>query len=462
MNLVTREDGRTASARILVVEDDENLRLILSDRLAGIGYSVSQAGTLAQAFTALREEDCQLVLLDIFLPDQSNLEGLRSIRQDFPSAPVIVMTAHGSIDLAVEATREGAYEFVTKPLDYKRLEVLIRRAIESSRLQVEVDYLRRATDEPFSQVIGERTGLREVFRLVRQVAASDTSVLLRGETGTGKEVVARAIHRLSDRRDKPFAVANCAAIPKELMESEMFGHKKGSFTGAIADHSGVFETAADGTLLLDEIGDLNIELQAKILRVLENGTFRRVGGTKDLQNKARVIASTHQKLEKRIKEGLFREDLFYRLKVFPITLPPLRHRRSDIPEMARYFLRTGSAGRSGPTELSAEAIDALVDYPWPGNVRELKNFMERLAITMSGRTVSADDIRSQLSKPEEDSRTYKAKTMQEIEKEAIIAALDHYDGNRTRAAKSLGIGRRTLQNKLKSYGMADYGNAGQD
>ena len=294
-----------------------------------------------------------------------------------------------------------------------------------------------------------------------RLARSDRSVLLRGETGTGKEVVARAIHRLSDRSDKPFAVANCAAIPRELMESEMFGHKKGSFTGAIADHAGLFETAADGTLLLDEIGDLNIDLQAKILRVLENGTFRRIGGTKDQQNKARVIASTHQNLEKRIRENLFREDLFYRLNVFPITLPPLRHRREDIPGMARYFLGAGSTGgRAGPAVLSDEAVEVLVDYAWPGNVRELKNFMERLAITKSGMTVTAEDVRTHLSPPDSDSRRFRAMTMQEIEKEAIIAALDHYNGNRTTAAKSLGIARRTLQNKLKSYGIPDYGNDG--
>ncbi len=455
------ENGHNDAARILVVEDDENLRIILSDRLAAAGYRISQASSLAEAIEALERESCQLTLLDIFLPDQSGLEGLRRIRDRFPSVPVIMMTAHGTIDMAVEAIKEGAYEFITKPLDFKRLGVLVKRAIESIQLRTEVDYLRRAADEPFTAIIGERTGLRRAMELVRSVADSDTSVLLRGETGTGKEVIARAIHRLSSRRERPFVVANCAAIPRELMESEMFGHVKGSFTNAISDHVGVFETAGNGTLLLDEIGDLNHDLQAKILRVLEDGSFKKVGGKTVQYSRARIIASTHQHIEKLMEEDRFREDLYYRLNVFPITLPPLRYRREDIPELARYFLRISSGGSRGRVAgIDEDAIAVLVDYPWPGNLRELKNFVERLAITMSGTTISADDVKILLQQSATGKLEFQVRPMREIEKQAIIAALDKFVGNRTKAADALGIGRRTLQNKLKSYGMADYGNSG--
>ncbi len=452
------ENGRNGAARILVVEDDENLRIILSDRLVDGGYRVSQASSLAEALEVLDRESCQLALLDIFLPDQSGLEGLKQIRDRFPSVPVIIMTAHGTIDMAVEAIKEGAYEFITKPLDFKRLGVLVERAIESFQLRKEVDYLRRAADEPFTAIIGERRGLRRAMELVRSVADSDTTVLLRGETGTGKEVIARAIRRLSSRRKRPFVVANCAAIPRELMESEMFGHVKGSFTNAISDHAGVFETAGNGTLLLDEIGDLNHDLQAKILRVLEDGSFKKVGGKTVQYSRARIIASTHQHLEKLMEEDRFREDLYYRLNVFPITLPPLRNRREDIPELARHFLRIGSSGSLGRfAEIDDDAVAVLIDYPWPGNLRELKNFVERLAITMSGTTISADDVKALLRQSATGKPEFQVRPMREIEKQAIIAALDKFDGNRTKAADALGIGRRTLQNKLKSYGMADYG-----
>lgn len=455
------EKEYNGAARILVVEDDENLRIILSDRLADGGYRVSQASSLAEALEVLGRESCQLALLDIFLPDQSGLEGLRQIRDRFPSVPVIIMTAHGTIDMAVEAIKEGAYEFITKPLDFKRLGVLVERAIESFQLRTEVDYLRRAADEPFTAIIGERTGLRRAMELVRSVADSDTTVLLRGETGTGKEVIARAIRRLSSRRKRPFVVANCAAIPRELMESEMFGHVKGSFTNAISDHAGVFETAGNGTLLLDEIGDLNHDLQAKILRVLEDGSFKKVGGKTVQYSRARIIASTHQNLEKLMEEDRFREDLYYRLNVFPITLPPLRHRREDIPELARYFLRISSSGSRGRfAGIDDDAVAVLVDYPWPGNLRELKNFVERLAITMSGTTISADDVKMLLQQSATGKLEFQVRPIREIEKQAILAALDKFEGNRTKAADALGIGRRTLQNKLKSYGMSDYGNSG--
>jgi DNA-binding NtrC family response regulator len=453
-------DGKNGAARILVVEDDENLRMIISDRLADMGYRISQASSLGSALDSLGRESCQLALLDVFLPDQSGLEGLREIRERFASVPVIVMTAHGTIDLAVEAIKEGAYDFVTKPLDFKRLGVIAQRAIERIQLRTEVDYLRRAADEPFTSIIGERTGLKKAMELVRSVADSDTTVLLRGETGTGKEVIARAVHRLSSRRKRPFVVANCAAIPRELMESEMFGHVKGSFTNAISDRAGVFETAGDGTLLLDEIGDLDYELQAKILRALENGTFKKVGAKTTQNSHARIIASTHQNLEKLMEEDRFREDLYYRLNIFPITLPPLRHRREDIPELARYFLRISSTGSQGRLpQIDDDAIAVLVDYTWPGNLRELKNFMERLAITMSGRTIRADDVSSFLQQPSSGRREFQVRPLEEIEKQAIIATLDRFGGNRTRSAEALGIGRRTLQNKLKSYGMADYGNS---
>lgn len=453
------EKRMNGAARILVVEDDENLRMIISDRLTNMGYRISQASSLKEAVDELNRESCQLTLLDIFLPDQSGLEGLRQIRAHFRSMPVIVMTAHGTIDMAVEAMREGAYEFVQKPLDFKHLEVLVQRAIERFQLRTEIDYLRRAADEPFNLVVGEKTGLKSVMELVYQVADSDTTVLLRGETGTGKEVIARRIRKLSERGKRPFVVADCAAIPKDLMETEMFGHLKGSFTGAIADHAGVFETAGDGTLLLDEIGDMNYDLQAKILRVLENGTYRRIGAKAPQSSRARILASTHQNLERLIEEKRFREDLYYRLNVFPITIPPLRHRKEDIPDFARFFLHEGARGSRGNlTEIDEGGISVLLDYPWPGNVRELKNFMERLAITMSGKTITADDVSGYLGKQSAGMQEFEVRPLKDIEKQAIIGALDKFEGNRTKAAKALEISRRGLQNKLKSFGIPDYGN----
>jgi DNA-binding NtrC family response regulator len=448
--------GRESSAHILLVDDDDDLRLIVSDRLAIAGYRVNQASSLREALELLDRENHQVVLLDIYLPDQTGIEGLRAIRARHASLPVIIMTAHGTIDMAVEAMKEGAYEFVTKPLDFKRLGMLVERAIESTQLKREIDYLRRATDEPFMEIIGERTGLKAAMSLVKLVADSDTTVLLRGETGTGKEVIARAIHRLSQRRPRPFVVANCAAIPRELMESEMFGHRKGAFTGAIADHSGFFETTGNGTLLLDEIGDLNLDLQAKILRVLEDGSYRKVGSSTTLRNRARIIASTHQPLEKMMQEGRFREDLFYRLNVMPILLPPLRERKEDIPEFARYFLRICARGNhSREMDLTDEAVAVLEDHPWRGNLRELRNCMERLAIAAPGRTIEAEDVRLLLHHRPAEEQDFPIRQLRDLERRAIMATLERLDGNRTKAAEALGIGRRTLQNKLKQYNIPE-------
>jgi DNA-binding NtrC family response regulator len=443
-----------SEAQILVVDDDVNLRMILQDRLSNMGLRVSQASSVAEALDHLGKESYQLVLLDVYLPDQKSLEGLADIRERFSTLPVIVMTAHGTIDLAVEAMKQGAYDFVTKPLDFKRLGSVVERAIESSQLRTEVSYLRRAVDKPFSDIVGEQTGLRHTMDLARRVAASDTTVLLRGETGTGKEVVARAIHRLSPRRDKAFVVANSAAIPRDLMESEMFGHVRGAFTGAVADHAGFFETAGIGTLLLDEIGDLNHDLQAKILHVLEDGSYRKVGSSTTLHNRARVIASTHQPLERLMEDGRFREDLFYRLNVFPIELPPLRARKNDIPALARHFLRLSSGG-AGKLELGAGAVNALMEHPWRGNLRELRNCMERLAITVPGTKIEEDDVMLLLHRRPASDEDMLVRPLRDLEEQAIRTALRRFDGNRTRTAEALGIGRRTLQNKLKLYGMAD-------
>lgn len=449
---------RESVAHVLLVDDDSNLLMIVSDRLMNAGYRVSQASNLREALELLERESFHLVLLDIYLPDQNGVEGLMKIKARNASLPVIIMTAHGTIDMAVEAMKEGAYEFVTKPLDLKRLGMLVERAIESNQLRTEIDYLRRATDEPFIEIIGKRTGLKIAMDLAERVAGSDTTVLLRGETGTGKEVIARAIHRLSPRRHRPFVVANCAAIPRELMESEMFGHTRGAFSGAVAEHAGFFETAGTGTLLLDEIGDLNMDLQAKILRALEDGSYRKVGSTTTLYNRARIIASTHQPLEKMMEEGRFREDLFYRLNVMPITIPPLRERTEDIPEFAMHFLRIYAQGNSAHgTVLTEDAIAVLKSHPWRGNLRELRNCMERLAITASGRAIDAGDVRQLLHHRPPEERELPVRRLEETERQAIIAALEKFDGNRTRTAEALGIGRRTLQNKLKQYRIPERG-----
>lgn len=449
-------NGSDQGAQILVVDDDENLRLIVSDRLASMGHHVTCVADFASALSQLGQQTFQLVLLDVYLPDQDGLDGLRRIKELHRSTVVIVLTAHGTIDLAVEAIKHGAYDFVTKPLDFKRLGVLVERALEDTQLRTEIDYLRRAMDEPYSEIIGDARGLRAVMDLVRQVASSDTTVLIRGETGSGKEVIARAIHRFSPRAHKLMVVANCAAIPHDLMESEMFGHVRGAFTGAVSDHAGYFEAAGTGTLLLDEIGDLDLDLQAKILRVLEDGRFRRVGGSSSLVNRARVIASTHQPLESLMEEGRFREDLYYRLNVLPIHIPPLRERRGDIPEMARQFLRQSCRGRRPdvPT-LEPEALEALCTHPWWGNVRELRNCMERLALTVSRPRIHVVDVRPLLARRTPRPADANIQPLKSLEKQAIRDALARYGGNRTKAASALGIGRRTLQNKLKSFGLTN-------
>ncbi len=456
LTIIPQKNAREGVAHVLVVDDDSNLLMIVSDRLANAGYRVSQASSLRDALGLLEKEDVHLVLLDIYLPDQNGLEGLKEIKARSASLPVIIMTAHGTIDVAVEAMKQGAYEFVTKPLDLKRLGVLVERAIESRELRTEIDYLRRATDEPFIEIIGKRTGLRVAMDLAERVAGSDTTVLLRGETGTGKEVLARAIHRLSPRKHRPFVVANCAAIPRELMESEMFGHTKGAFSGAVAEHAGFFETAGNGTLLLDEIGDLNMDLQAKILRALEDGSYRKVGSTTTLYNRARIIASTHQPLEKMMEEGRFREDLFYRLNVMPINLPPLRERTEDIPEFAMHFLRIYAQGNGAhETALTEDAVAVLKNHPWRGNLRELRNCMERLAIMAPGRIIQADDVRLLLHHRVSEDRERPVRRLEDMERQAIIDALERFEGNRTKTAEALGIGRRTLQNKLKQFRIPD-------
>jgi DNA-binding NtrC family response regulator len=348
--------------------------------------------------------------------------------------------------------KQGAYEFVTKPIDFDRLDVLIDRAIESLELRSEVSYLRRTAYQPYSDIIGKDSGLREAMELARQVAPSDTTVLIRGETGTGKEVMARAVHRLSNRSDRTFVVANCAAIPRDLMESEMFGHMKGAFTGAIANHAGYFEAAGQGTLFLDEIGDLDLDLQSKILRVLEDGSFKRVGSNTNLYNRARIIASTHQPLEKLIEEGKFREDLFYRINVFPIKLSPLRERKEDILKLAYYFINlyTRRLGRE-EIELDQSAEEELLNHPWPGNVRELKNCLERLVLTSAEKVITSADLTHLLNGSLSRSKGSTVLPLKEMEKRAIQSALRKFGGNRTRTAEALGIGRRTLQNKLKLY-----------
>jgi DNA-binding NtrC family response regulator len=453
--MTTFETQITSGARILVVDDDDNIRLIITDRLANLGYQVDQSSSLEECVDHLTRESYQLLLLDMYLPDQQGVEGLVLLRQRFPSLPIILMTAHGTIDLAVEAMKEGAYDFVTKPLDFKRMSALVERAIESNQLRTEIQYLRRTTDAPFIDIVGDQTGLKTTMGLVRKVADSNTTVLLRGETGTGKEVIARAVHRLSSRRDKAFVVANCAAIPRELMESEMFGHTRGAFTGAVSNHAGFFETAGNGSLLLDEIGDLNLDLQAKILRVLEDGSFRKVGSSTTLHNRARLIASTHQPLEELMEDGRFREDLFYRLNVFPIELPALRERKEDIPSLAIHFLRLTSPDRQlDKSAVSKSALQALADHPWPGNIRELRNCIERLALIVPDRPINADDVQSLLLQRPARKSSFPAQPLKDLEEQAIRAALDQFGGNRTKAAKALGIGRRTLQNKLKQYGLA--------
>jgi DNA-binding NtrC family response regulator len=435
---------------ILSVDDDPGFRTLLETILRGEGYDIVAAGSVGEAIRAGAKRQFNLVLTDLKLPDGDGLTILRRWREGGSNAPFIVITAFGTVRSAVEAMKLGAVDYIGKPLaSPDELRVLVRRALDQIRTENERDLLREETAARYSlpDVVAEHPSMVRIFDLVRKVAPTNATVLITGESGTGKEILARNIHDNSARADRVFVPVNCAALSPTLIESELFGHEKGAFTGAAAQHAGRFERAHGGTLFLDEIGELDANLQTKLLRVLQEKTFERVGGTRQITVDVRVIAATNRDLKALAAGGRFRQDLFYRISAFPIELPALRDRGADILKLARFFLDRASRelGRPSP-ELSEAAQAKLLSYTWPGNVRELENMMERAAILCEG-AVGPEDLSIADGAPE------RPVSIRDIERKAIEAALLDTAGNRTKAARQLGISLRTLQYRLKEYGI---------
>ena len=448
----------TPHERILVVDDEEQMRDLLVKVLERKGYQVSVCGDGADALAFLEREPVDLVVTDVRMPGLNGMEALRAIKELNPEIVVIIMTAFGSIDQAVQAVKEGAYDYINKPFKIDEMLLTIEKALEERRLRHEVSALRQElrTRYHFENLIGKSRAMQEIFGLIEQVAGSRSTVMVYGKSGTGKELVAKAIHYNSPRSTKAFVAVNCAAIPAELLESELFGHEKGSFTGAIATKVGKFELATGGSLFLDEMGSMRLDLQAKILRALQEREVERVGGTRTIKIDVRVIAATNRDLKKAVEEGTFREDLYYRLNVVPITLPDLKDRQEDIPLLANHFVQK-FAQESNPAirEISKEAMAVLMSHAWPGNVRELENVIERAVTLGHGPAVLPTDLPPHLAggaNPLERALAREA-TLEDLERDYIAMILQRTKGHQIRAATILGIDRRTLYRKIRRYGL---------
>jgi DNA-binding NtrC family response regulator len=443
--------------RVLIVDDDRRTRRVLQILLERLGLESSAHEAAEPALRALEEESAALVLTDLRMPGTDGIEFMRRLRRLDERVPVIVLTAYGTVESAVEAMKLGAVDFIAKPFDVDALELLIRRSLEMSRFRAENLYLREQVDGTprFEEILGDSPPMREVFDLIRKVAPTRSAVLVTGETGTGKELVARAIHRLSPRREQLFVPLNCAAIPSELLESELFGHVKGAFSGAQSDREGKFGAADGGTLFLDEIGDMQATLQAKLLRALQEGVIEPVGSNRRVRVDVRIVSSTHRDLEAAIREGRFREDLFYRLDVLRIELPPLRARAEDVPALAAAFLRDfGRELGKGALALDPRATAVLKGYAWPGNVRELRNLMERAAVLAGDGEVGEELVRTLLPAAAAEARSEGFElesAVADAERRAILRALAAAGDRKPEAAALLGIGERTLWSKLKKH-----------
>ena len=449
--------------RVLVVDDERKMRRVLQILLEQMGLESIPVDSAEAALEHFGGEKIDLVLTDLKMPGMSGIELLARIRALDPDVPVIVLTAHGTVQTAVEAMKQGAFDYILKPFDVQAIELIIRNALEMRRYRTENRFLKEqaAITPAFENLIGESPAMQTVYGMIRQVGSAKTAVLITGETGTGKELVARAIHNLSPRREQLFVPLNCAAIPADLLESELFGHVRGAFTGAQMERTGKFELADGGTLFLDEIGDMAYPLQAKLLRVLQEGVIERIGSNKPVKIDVRVVSSTNRDLAAGLAGGTFREDLYYRLNVFHIHLPPLRERREDIRHLATFFVNTfGEEMGKGALPLAAEACALLEQYDWPGNVRELRNLMERAAVLCNGPRVDVELVHGLLPAVRPAQSTEAAvnslqleAAVEEVERKLILRALGAANDNKAEAARLLGISERTLWYKLKRYSL---------
>lgn len=438
---------------ILIIDDEKNIREGLGAALEMDGYTVFLAADGKQGLEILERGDIDLVITDLKMPEVSGEEILAKVTGETPGIPVIVLTGHGTIDSAVDAMRKGAYDFLTKPVNLDRLSLLVKRALERREISLQNSVYRKEIEgkTTFENMIGKSHEIQKVFDLVKKVAPSKASVLITGESGVGKEMIANALHNLSPRKDKPFIKVHCAALSDSLLESELFGHEKGAFTGAIAMKRGRFELAHEGTIFLDEIGEISQNVQVKLLRVIQERKFERVGGEETLDVDVRIIAATNRNLEEEIKKGNFREDLYYRLNVVNINVPPLRERKDDIPIMVNNFIRKFSKeNNKNITTVDTKAKNALYSYDWPGNIRELRNCIEGAVVIAEGNTLRLEDFPPAVRKSQENSSiSIPAGTdMDTAEKIIIRETLLFCHGNKSKTAQVLGIGRKTLHRKL--------------
>lgn len=450
------------SKKVLVVDDDESLRRVIEYNISEEGYKVLSASNGKKAMDIFRQEDVDLVITDLQMPEMGGIELIRQLRAVSPSAMVIVVTAFGTVDTAVESMKLGAFEYITKPFNREELKMVVKKALEVGDLVVENRYLREMVQEKYSfeNMVGSSPKMEEVYRLSSQVAKSDATVLVLGESGTGKELLAKGIHFNSLRKDQPFVTINCGSLPENLIESELFGHKKGAFTSASSDKKGKFEFADGGTIFLDEIGELPLHLQVKLLRVLQDGMVDKVGEAEPVSVDVRVLAATNRNLEEEVSAGNFREDLYYRLCVVPIKLPPLRERLDDIPLLTEYFLKKYSEKlRVDRVRIDNKALKVLLKYSWPGNVRELENLAERTVVMSQTGIVTTEDLPEKITSnagnggnalielPDE------GINLENVERELIERAYAKCDYNQSKAARFLGITRNTLLYRFEKYGI---------
>jgi len=448
---------------LLLVDDDEVFRRVMTGELERLGYDVAGASSGGDALRKASEREPAVVLLDLRLPDMGGLDVLKGLRECSPASEVLMLTGHGSIDTAIESIRMGAFDYVVKPCPLGELELRVQRAVERRALRRRASLLERglAPADPGRAIVGESPPFRELLQLVERVAASDASVLVTGETGAGKEMIAKLLHARSPRRLKPFVIVECAALQESLLQSELFGHERGAFTGADRAKPGLFEVAHGGTIFLDEIADVSLATQVKLLRVLDTATFRHVGGTAEITVDVRVIAATNRDLAGMVRQGLFREDLFYRLSTIAVVVPALRERPSDVALLARHFAERLNERYGFRKEVSPSALEVLQAHPWPGNVRELSHVVEAAAIVCDGPVILPQHLPAAVragrpaaaGDPPGDEGT---PTLAELERRHIEAVLRATEGRRSQAARLLGISERNLYRKLREYGLAGH------
>lgn len=447
------------SKRILIIDDEKNMRWAIKKALEKEGYMLYEAANGQEGLEKLEEIYPDLILLDLRMPVMDGIEALQRIKEINEGIPVIMLTAHGTMESAVEAMKLGAIDYISKPFDIEELKIQIKKSLDVGELKEQVSYLREELEKNTGKtIIGESPKMQEVLKIVERVANTNATILVLGESGTGKEVIANAIHYNSDRRDKPYVKVNCGAIPENLIESELFGYEKGAFTGATARKIGKFERARGGTIFLDEVGELDLAMQVKLLRVLQEKEFERVGGNEVVKIDIRVIAATNRDLLKMVQEGSFREDLYYRLNVIPIQIPPLRDRKEDIPLLIEYFLdRYGKDIGRKNMSISREAQEKLITYKWNGNIRELENVVERMAILSQENIIKVENLPREIAYSEiveeEILLPQEGICIEDLERSLILQALERTEYNQTKAAKLLGMSRHTLLYRMEKYGI---------